>query len=293
MRKNSLSRNLFLAFDVLVMSAFAIVCLYPMLYVLFASFSDSGALMEHQGLLLKPLGFNIEAYKAVAADVRIISGYKNTLFVLVVGVIVNLFMTSLAAYFLSRKNVMFKKPIMIMMIFTMYFSGGMIPQFLNVRDLGLLDSLWALILPGAISTYNMIIMRTNFESIPESLEEAAYLDGATHMQILWHVILPLSKAVMAVMVLYYGVAHWNSWFNAAIYLPNRTDKHPLQLVLRGILLQSDAASAGDSGSMGDAYSIAESIKYAIIVVATVPILVIYPLIQKYFAKGVMIGAVKG
>lgn len=292
MRKNSLSRNLFLAFDVLVMSAFAIVCLYPMVYVVLASFSDSGALMAHEGLLLKPLGFNVEAYKAVAKNPNIINGYMNTIFVLVVGVLVNLFMTALAAYFLSRKNVMFKKYIMIMMIFTMYFSGGMIPQYLNVRDLGLYDSLWSLIIPGAISTYNMIILRTNFESIPESLEEAAFLDGATHMQILWHVILPLSKAAMAVMVLYYGVAHWNSWFTASIYLQD-TRKHPLQMVLRGILIANDTASMGESGNMIDAQSIGESIKYAIIVVATVPILVVYPLIQKYFAKGVMIGAVKG
>ena len=292
MKKNSLSRNLFLTFDVLVMSAFAIVCLYPMVYVVLASFSDSGALMAHEGLLLKPLDFNFGAYKAVAKNPNILNGYKNTMFVLIVGLIVNLFMTSLAAYFLSRKNVMFKKPIMIMMIVTMYFNGGMIPTYLNVKDLGLYDSLWALIIPGAISTYNMIIMRTNFESIPESLEEAAFLDGATHMQILWHVILPLSKAVMAVMVLYYGVAHWNSWFNAAIYLQD-TRKHPLQLVLRGILIQNDTASMGESGNMVDAQSIGESIKYAIIVVATVPILVVYPLIQKYFAKGVMIGAVKG
>ncbi len=292
MRKNSLSRNLFLAFDVIIMSAFAIVCLYPMIYVLLASFSDSGELMAHQGLLLKPLGFNVAAYKAVAKNPNIINGYMNTIFVLVVGVLVNLFMTSLAAYFLSRRNVMFKKYIMIMMILTMYFGGGMIPSFLNVKDLGLYNSLWSLIIPGAISTYNMIIMRTNFESIPESLEEAAFLDGATHMQILWHVILPLSKAVMAVMVLYYGVAHWNSWFNAAIYLQD-TRKHPLQLVLRGILIQNDTASMGESGNMIDAQSIGESIKYAIIVVATVPILVVYPLIQKYFAKGVMIGAVKG
>lgn len=292
MKKNSLSRNLFLAFDVLVLSAFAIVCLYPMIYVLFASFSDSNALMAHEGILWAPIEFTTAAYKAVAKNPNIVNGYMNTIFVLVVGVLVNLFMTSLAAYFLSRKNVMFKKYIMVMMIFTMYFSGGMIPTYLNVRDLGLYDSLWSLIIPGAISTYNMIIMRTNFESIPESLEEAAFLDGATHMQILWHVILPLSKAVMAVMVLYYGVAHWNSWFTAAIYLQD-TRKHPLQLVLRGILIANDTASMGESGNMIDAQSIGESIKYALVIVATVPILVVYPLIQKYFAKGVMIGAVKG
>lgn len=297
MRKNSLSRNLFLAADVLIMIGLIVICIYPMLYVLFASLSDSGKLIAHEGLLLKPEGFNISAYKAVVKNPNIANGYLNTIFVLVVGVLVNLFMTSLGAYFISRKNVMWKAPIMWLMLFTMYFGGGLVPTYLLVQNLGLYDSLWALILPGAISTYNMIILRTAFASIPESLEEAAFLDGATHLQILWNVILPLSKATMAVMVLYYGVGHWNSWFSASIYLQDKT-KYPLQMVLKEILISNDTASMsgemGASGAMGmDSQSIAESIKYAVIVVATVPILCIYPILQKYFVKGVMIGAVKG
>ncbi len=297
MRKNNLSRNVFLVFDVLIMLLLVVICLYPMLYVLFASFSDSGELMKNPGLLLAPVGFNADAYIAVVKNPNIINGYLNTIFILVVGVTLQLIMTSLTAYFLSRKNVMFKGAVMGMMLFTMYFSGGLIPTYLLIQNLGLYDSIWSLIIPGAISTYNMIIMRTNFMAIPESLEEAAYLDGATHLQILWHVILPLSKAIMAVMVLYYGVAHWNSWFSASIYLQDKS-KYPLQMVLKEILIANDtnsmAGSMGGSTSSGsDAQQIGESIKYAVIVVATVPILCIYPLLQKYFVKGVMIGAVKG
>lgn len=297
MRKNSWSRNLFLVIDVIIMLFLILICIYPLVYVIFASFSNSSALMAHEGLLLKPVGFNTAAYSAVAKNPNILNGYKNTIFILVVGVIINLIMTSIAAYVLSRRNLMWKKLILWVMLFTMYFSGGLVPNYLLVQNIGLYDTIWSLILPGAISTYNMIILRTAFAAIPESLEEAAFLDGATHLQILWYLVLPLAKATMAVMVLYYGVAHWNSWFNASIYLQDKA-KYPLQLVLKEILIANDTASmSGEIGASGaasiDSQSIGESIKYAVIVVATVPILCIYPLLQKYFVKGVMIGAVKG
>lgn len=293
MKKTSLSRKVFLTFDVLIMIALMVVCLYPMLYVLFASLSDSGKLMATTGLLLKPVGFSMAAYKSVIHNPMIITGYGNTLFILVIGVCINLVMTTLAAYFLSRRsNIMLKKQIMAFMLFTMYFSGGMIPAFVNIKELGLYNSLWSLILPGAISTYNLIIMRTSFMGIPTSLEEAAYLDGAGHLSIIWNVIVPLSKAIIAVMILYYGVGYWNSWFNASIYLNDRT-KYPLQLVLREILLQNDTATMTQGATAAEDYSIAESIKYAVVVVSTLPILCVYPFLQKYFVKGVMVGAVKG
>ncbi|MBQ4110025.1 MAG: carbohydrate ABC transporter permease [Clostridia bacterium] len=293
MRKESFSRKLFLLFDAIIMILLMVVCLYPMLYVVFASFSDSAKLMANTGLLWKPIGFNTAAYKAVAENPMILSGYGNTLFILFFGVIINITMTSLAAYFLSRKNkIMLKGPIMALMIFTMYFSGGMIPIFLTVKNLGLYNSLWGVILPGTISTYNLIIMRTSFMSIPANLEEAAFLDGAGHLTILWHVVLPLSKAIIAVMVLYYGVGHWNAWFNASIYLNDRS-KYPLQLILREILLQNDVSNMAQNAGSAEIYSVAESIKYAVVVVATLPILCIYPFLQKYFVKGVMIGALKG
>ena len=175
----------------------------------------------------------------------------------------------------------------------MFFGGGMIPTYLLVNNLGLTNTYWALILPTAISTYNMIIMRTGFAAIPESLEESAKIDGANHFTILFKIVIPLAKPTMAVIVLYYAVACWNSWFNAMIYLQKRRDLQPLQLILRGILIENDTSNMQDGNVGQDTESIAESIKYAVIVVATLPILAIYPFLQKYFIKGIMIGAVKG
>lgn len=263
-----------------------------MVYVVFASLSESSALMAHSGMLFKPLNANIAAYKAVMQNVMIGYGYMNTIFVVVIGVSLNIVMTSIAAYFLSRRDVMLKGIIMKFITFTMFFSGGMIPFYLVVKNLGLYNSLWSLILPSAINTYNLIIMRTSFMSIPYSLEEAARIDGAGHISILVKVVLPLSKAIIAVMVLYYGVAHWNSWFNAMLFLDER-EKFPLQLVLREILIQNDVDAMTQGVDVADGLAVAETVKYAVIVVATLPVLCIYPFLQKYFVKGVMIGALKG
>jgi putative aldouronate transport system permease protein len=217
----------------------------------------------------------------------ILLGYRNTLFILVVGVGLAILMTSICAYFLSRKNVFFKKPIMMAIVFTMFFSGGMIPAYLNLRDLRLTNNLWGLIIPGMISTYNMIILRTSFNSIPESFTEAAIIDGAGHIQILFRIILPLSKAILAVMVLYYGIGIWNAWFWASAIL-RRRELYPLQVILREILLQNSALEM----SGGDQDAIAETIKYATIIVATVPVLCIYPFLQKHFSRGVLLGGIK-
>jgi putative aldouronate transport system permease protein len=224
----------------------------------------------------------------------IVGGYINTIIIVVAGVTINITFTAIAAYFVSRKNVMWSKAMMIMIIITMYFNGGLIPNYFNIKDLGLYDSLWSLMLPGAISTFNLIIMRTAFLGVPDSLEESARLDGANHFVILFRIILPLTMPTVAVLVLYYAVGHWNAWFNAMIYLKSRS-KFPLQLILREILIQNDTTSmtAGIAGDSGDKLSIAETIKYASIIVATVPILCVYPFLQKYFVKGVMVGAVKG
>jgi len=262
-----------------------------MLYVLFASLSDNSLIMQHTGLLLSPRGFSITAYERVFKNPMILLGYRNTLFVLTVGVTLALLMTSIGAYFLSRKNVMFKTPIMLGITFTMFFSGGLIPTYLNLQDLGLTNTLWGLIIPGMISTFNMIIMRTSFMQIPESLTEAAVIDGAGHIRILFSVILPLSKAIIAVMVLYYGIGIWNSWFWASVIIRTR-ELLPLQVILREILLQNSVIDMA-SGGVGDQESIAMTIRYATIIVATVPVLCLYPFLQKHFAKGVMIGSVKG
>jgi putative aldouronate transport system permease protein len=243
-------------------------------------------------LLLSPLGFNVDGYISVFKNPNIITGYRNTILYVVVGTSINLFMTSLGAYVLSRKGVMLRDPMMMLIVFTMFFSGGLIPNYLLVKNLGMYNTMWALLIPGAISTYNLIIMRTSFAAIPISLEESARIDGANDFTILFRIVLPLSKAVLSVMVLFYAVAHWNSWFSAMIYLQKR-DMFPLQLFLREILVNSstDSMITGSGGS--DKEAISEIIKYCTIVVATVPIIVVYPFLQKYFVKGVMIGAVKG
>lgn len=268
------------------------VTLYPLLYVAFASFSDSSQLMANKGFLYKPLGFSLDAYKSVFSNPGIMKGYGNTLFILVAGVAINLFLTAVAAYVLSRKNVMWNNMFTMLIVFTMFFHGGLVPMYLIVKGVGLIDSLWSTIIPFAVSTFNLIIMRTSFMAIPESLEESAKIDGANHLTILFKIILPLSMPVVAVMILYYAVEKWNAWFYASIFLKDR-DLFPLQLVLREILIANSTDTMSAGASSADQFKIGETIKYATIMVATVPILCVYPFVQKYFVKGVMIGAVKG
>ncbi|PZE22865.1 carbohydrate ABC transporter permease [Paenibacillus xerothermodurans] len=269
-----------------------IVTLYPLLYVAFASVSDAGQLISHKGLLYKPLGFSLEAYKGVFNNPSILTGYRNTLFIVVVGVILNLFMTALGAYVMSRKNVMWNKAFIFIIVLTMFFHGGLVPLYLTVKNVGLIDSLWATIIPFAISTFNLIIMRTAFMAVPDSLEESAKMDGANHFTILFRIILPLSMPVIAVMILYYAVEKWNGWFYASIFIQDR-ELFPLQLILREILIANSTESMTEGASAADRFQIGETIKYATIMAATVPVLCVYPFVQKYFVKGVMIGALKG
>lgn len=289
--KESFGSRVFDICNVLILSALSIACLYPVWYVVMASLSDGNLLMQNSGLLLTPAGFSLSAYTAVFKNPMIWSGYANTLKVLTLSLICQLIMTSLGAYFLSRKGVMFKKPIMIMITVTMFISGGMIPFYQTLRDLNLTGTHWGLIIPFMISTYNMIILRTSFESIPEALSEAARIDGAGHMKILFSIILPLSKAMLAVMALYYGVGVWNGWFWGSTILNDRT-MYPLQVVLREILMSNDTSSMTAGAGAGDVEAISATIRYATIMVATIPILCVYPYLQKYFASGVMVGAVK-
>lgn len=290
--KRSSGEKIFSVCNVCIMIFMVIVCFYPFYYVLTCSLSDGEQLIGERGLMLLPKSFCLDAYRMVLSNPNIFTGYRNTLIVVVVGTVINLCMTSIGAFLLTRREFAIKGFLAYMMLFTMYFSGGMIPNYLMVsKTLHLQDSLWALILPGAINVYNLIVMRTNFAAIPPSLEESAKIDGANDFTVLVRIILPLSKPIIAVMVLFYGVAHWNAWFNAMLYIRSR-GLYPLQLILREILLlNSTEAMMEDVG--GDKYYIGESIKYATIIVATVPILCIYPLVQKYFVKGIMIGAVKG
>lgn len=291
--KRTLKDKAFDAFNILFMLFMIVITLYPFWYVITCSVSDSNYLVGDKGLMLWPKGFDLASYEAVLKNPNIVSGYKNTLIIVVVGTFINLFMSSLGAFVLTRKHFAIKKVMMTMIIITMYFSGGLIPTYLLVyKYVGLGDTLWALMLPNAISTYNLIIMKTNFASIPDSLEEAARIDGANEIVTLFRIVLPLSLPILAVMALFYGVAHWNSWFNAMVYI-RTPSKYPLQLILRTILLLNDTQSMSSGANAGDKYNIGEGIKYATIIVATVPILCVYPFIQKYFVKGMMIGAVKG
>ncbi len=285
--------QIFSVANIVFMLLLILVTAYPIYYIVIASFSDPGALSRHIGLLWMPIKpYTLTAYETVFRNPQIVTGFLNTLFVLGVGLAVNLTMTMLGAFFLTIKGPMLKNAIALMIIFTMYFSGGLIPSYLNIRDLKLMDSLWALILPGAINTANLIIMKSAFQSIPDSLVESARLDGGSYLQILLRVMIPLSKATIAVMVLYYGVGHWNAWFNASIYLRD-SEKFPLQLVVRNILNLAGSSAMSGAAGMDEIAQLAELIKYALIVVTTAPILALYPFLQKYFVKGVMVGAIKG
>jgi putative aldouronate transport system permease protein len=288
--RHNFGAKAFNTLNILFMTVLMFITLYPLWHVAMASISNGTEVMKYRGPIFKPLGFSLAAYEVVFKNPMILKGYLNTIFIVVVGVILNLIMTSLGAYFLSRKNVMWKKPIMMGIIFTMFFGGGLIPFYLTVKGLHLDNKLWSLIIPNVISTFNLIIMRTAFEAIPDSLEESAKLDGASHLTIMWKIIMPLAAPTMAVMVLYYGVGHWNSWFNAMVFLRKR-ELFPLQLILREILIQN--SNSDTAGLALDQERASETIKYAVIMVATLPILFVYPFLQKYFVKGVMVGAVKG
>ncbi|MBQ8954991.1 MAG: carbohydrate ABC transporter permease [Clostridia bacterium] len=298
-RKSTLDQEgpgykVFTVFNTVFLIIATLVTLYPMYYVVVASISEADELARNFGLLLYPLGkWNVFSYELVFRNGLVLSGFLNTFFILFAGLAFNMVLTCLGAYFLSLKGSMLVKPLSMLILFTMYFSGGIVPIYMNVRDLGLMDTLWSLIIPVAIDTYNMLIMRSAFASVPDALHEAAYLDGAPHYKILTQVYIPLSGATLAVMVLYYGVGHWNSWFRASLYISD-TKKYPLQLVLRQILLLNQNSDLNASVTdLGELAKYSDSVKYALIVVSSAPILLLYPFLQKFFAKGVMVGALKG
>jgi putative aldouronate transport system permease protein len=268
------------------------VTLYPMYYVLVASVTNNLALLATPGFLWYPKGFTLGSFKLAFTHPLIVSGYRNILFIMAVGLAVNISLTLFTGFFLASKNVFFKKPVLFIILFTMFFNGGMIPNYLNIRSLGLFNSLWALILPGAISVYNSIICRTAIEAVPESLSESARIDGASDLTILFRIIAPLIKPTMVVLLLYYGIGHWNSWFSASIYIRDNY-KLPIQNVLRAILIANSDILNSAATENDQINQFAETIKYAAIVITTVPVLFIYPFLQRYFVKGVMIGAVKG
>ena len=283
--------TVFALFNNAILLLLTIVTLYPILHVLFASISDPNQLMKHSGLLLRPQGFSLAAYRIVLRNKLILSGYMNTIFYVVTGTTINIVFTSLGAYVLSRSGFYWRKPILLFIMLTMFVTGGMIPTFLVVEGLGMINTRWAIILPGAVSTYNMLIMRTGFASVHVSLEESAKIEGADDFTILWRIFMPVCTPIIAVMVLFYGVAHWNAWFGAMIYLRSR-NLYPLQLLLREILIHNMLTEMNTNVEYLDLERVGETIKYSTIAVVTLPILMIYPFLQKYFVKGIMIGSVK-
>lgn len=285
--------KLFGVINSLLLVMILLIVLYPLVFVLSASISNPAAVSRGE-LWLFPKEITFVGYEKVFQNREILTGYGNTILYTVIGTSINLLMTILAAFPLSRTNLPGRNVIMFALVFTMFFSGGLIPSYLVVKKLGLLNSMWALVLPGAVSVYNIIIMRTFFRtSVPYEVQEAAMIDGCTTLQILYRIMLPLSMPIIAVMVLFYSVDHWNSYFSALIYLTDR-DKFPLQLILREILIQNQMDKmAGGASALSEQIMYGQAIKYAVVIVANLPVFLLYPFLQRYFVKGMTIGAIKG
>lgn len=279
---------------ILILCILGVIVAYPLIYVLSSSFSSPSAVMSGKVWLL-PVDFSLEGYEAIFKNKQVLIGYRNSLFYMVAGTCINVVMTMLAAYPLSRSDMPGQGPIMLLFTFTMIFSGGMIPTYLVIKNLNMLNSVWSMLIPGAISVHNMIIARTFIHSsIPHEMLEAAQIDGCSDTQYFLRMVLPLSGSVIAVITLYYAIAHWNAYFNAFMYLSDQ-NLYPLQLFLRDILISNKVDASMviiDDGAVAKE-GLAELLKYSLIVVAMLPVMVIYPFVQKHFVKGVMIGAVKG
>lgn len=292
-RETGLSDRIFGALVIVLSILCFLIILYPLWFVIIASISNSD-LVNQGKVTLWPVDVRFYGFQQVFQDSRIWNGYMNTIIYVVAGTALNLAVTMPAAYALSRPDFRARNVVMTYFVFTMYFSGGLVPLYMTISNLGLISTKWILIIFVAVNTYNLIIARTFIQnSIPNDLYEAAILDGCSHFTYFWKVVIPLSKAVISVELLYYGVFHWNDYFNALLYNYKDTNE-PLQMVLRRILLLNEAFSSGSGGVQGGyAQSSADQVKYAVMIVSTVPILCVYPFVQKYFEKGVMIGAVKG
>ncbi len=293
-----------LKFDIVLILVIAFLTLlffYPMYLVIISAISDPNAVYNGQVTLL-PRGWNVTGFKQVLQTSELWTGYLNSGIYTVVGTAINLFFTMTGAFVLSRPHFGLKKPITIMIVITMFFGGGMIPTYLLVKDLGMLNTIWALVMPGAISTWNLMVTRTFLQtSIPEEIHEAGEIDGCNNMQFFVRVVLPLSSTIMVVIGMFYAVGHWNSYFSAMLYI-TKPEMYPLQLVLRNLLLNAEyALRAAQEGfvddynmqKMKEMYHLAESMKYIIVLATVLPIMVIFPFVEKYFVKGVMVGSLKG
>jgi multiple sugar transport system permease protein/putative aldouronate transport system permease protein len=278
--------------DVFLIGALLIV-IYPIIYVFSASFSSPAAVISNR-VFLWPVDFSLEGYKAVFKEAKVWTGYANTIYYTVLGTLINLVLSIMAAYPLSRKDFVFRGFFMFVLTFTMIFNGGMLPTYLTVKNLGMVNTRWAMLIPNAISVYNVIVMRTYYRSnISDELLEAAFLDGCSNLKFLVKMVIPLSAPISAVMIMFYAVGHWNAYFNAFLYLSNRT-LFPLQLFLREILVMNELpADVYDPTMAAAKQGLADLLKYSLIIVASLPIWCVYPFVQKHFVKGIMIGSIKG
>ncbi len=294
MEARSYGDKWFDAINITLLAIISLIVLYPLLYVLSASISNPAAVLNGDMWLL-PKEITFAGYSKVLENKELLNSYGNTIFYTVLGTAINLVMTVMAAYPLSKRDLRGRNLLMAIMVFTMFFGGGLVPTYMVVKELGMTNTFWALVIPSAVSVYNIIIMQTFFQSsIPNEIQEAAAIDGCSEMRILRTIVLPLSMPILAVMTLFYSVGHWNAYFNALIYLTDRAD-YPLQLILREILIQGQMEEMVNAGDSSHAKTLMdqEAVKYAVVVVANLPILMLYPFLQKYFVKGVMIGAIKG
>lgn len=292
--KHTVSDKRFEIILILILGIIGAAIAYPLVYVLSSSFSSPSAVMSGKVWLL-PVDFSLDGYRAIFKNNQVLIGYRNSLFYMVVGTFINVVMTLLAAYPLSRTDLPGQGPIMLIFTFTMIFSGGMIPTYLVIKDLHMLNTVWSMMIPGAISVNNMIITRTFIRnSIPQEMLEAAKIDGCNDIQYFFSMVLRLSGSVIAVITLYYAIAHWNAYFNAFMYLSDQK-LYPLQLFLRDILISNkvDASMVMVDDAQAAKEGLSELLKYSLIVVAILPVMIIYPFVQKHFVKGVMIGSVKG
>ena len=296
--KRSKSDVIFDGVIFVILTFILLIVAYPLYFIIISSFSSPEKVSSGQ-VIFYPLGFTLEGYKKVFENDQVITGFINSLIYTTVGTCINLLLTIPTAFALSKRKFQGRKFVTIFYMITMFIGGGMIPTYLVVQKLGLLDSMWALILPGSLSVYNMIVARTFFQqNISEELYEAAELDGCGHGRFFFNIALPLSKAIIAIMVLYYGAGHWNSYFYALLYMQTE-EKYPLQLVLRSILVQNSAqlsqtvVSAAQQEALKKQQEAVELMKYSLIIISSIPVLILYPFIQRHFTKGVMIGSVKG
>ena len=296
-RNKSIGSRVFNFVNIVFFAFVIIACILPVWHVFCASFSDAGWVLNQSGIIWQIHDFSLTGYKLVFENANIWTGYLNTFFYVIANTALGMLLTVMGAYALSRKDFLWANPVMLGISFTMLFSGGIIPSYILVTQyLDMYDSRWALIIPTCMNAFNLILIHTTLQNVAASLEESAMLDGAGRFTILFRIMLPLIKATLATVVLYFVIGNWNSWFNAMIYLRTRS-KFPLQLVLREILITaSDAATTGtvtSSTETGDTALYRQLTQYCTIIVSTVPIFIFYPFIQKYFESGVMIGAIKG